>query len=66
MESTVKQVLLTERQAAEAANLSPRTLFNLRQSGDLPFVRVGAKCIRYRVSDIEALAAKFLVTVPAK
>lgn len=62
----VKEILLTEQQAAKAANLSPRTLFSLRQSGDLPFVRFGAKCIRYRVSDIEALAAKFLVTTTSK
>ena len=62
----VEEILLTEQQAAKAANLSPRTLFSLRQSGDLPFVRIGAKCIRYRVSDIKAMAAKFLVTTTTK
>ena len=62
----VKQILSTEQEAAKAANLSARTLFNLRRSGDLPSVRVGTKCLRYRVSDIEALAAKFLVTKATK
>jgi predicted DNA-binding transcriptional regulator AlpA len=62
----VKEILLTEPQAAKASNLSPRTLFSLRKSGELPFVRIGTKCIRYRVSDIEALAAKFLVTTTSK
>lgn len=58
----VKQILLTEQEAAKATGLSARTLFALRQSGDLPFVRVGSKSIRYRVADIEAMAAKFLST----
>ena len=62
----VKQILLTEQEAAKATGLSARTLFSLRQSGDLPFVRVGAKCIRYRVCDIEAMAAKFLTTTASK
>ena len=58
----IEEVLLTEHEAAKAAKLSTRTLFNLRQSGDLAYVKIGAKCIRYRVSDIKGLAAKFLVT----
>lgn len=56
------KILLTESEAAKATGLSPRTLFSLRQKGQLPFVRVGTKCIRYRVADIEAMAAKFLST----
>ena len=62
----VKQILLTEPEAAKATGLSTRTLFSLRQSGKLPFVRVGAKAIRYRVADLEAMAAAFLSTTASK
>src|SRR5688572_23925963 len=50
-------VLLTERDAATALGLTPRTLQSWRAKGGmLPFVRVSARCVRYRLEDIEAFA----------
>lgn len=60
------KILLTESEAAKATGLSARTLFTLRQKGELPFVRVGTKCIRYRVTDIESMAARLLSTTASK
>ena len=46
--------LLTPIQAADFLSLTPRWLEMKRYHGDGPlFVRVSARCIRYRLSDIE-------------
>ena len=46
--------LLTPIQAADFLSLTPRWLEMKRYHGDgPPFVRVSARCIRYRLSDIE-------------
>jgi hypothetical protein len=46
--------LLTPIQAADFLSLTPRWLELKRYHGDGPlFVRVSARCIRYRLSDIE-------------
>ena len=46
--------LLTPIQAADFLSLTPRWLELKRYHGDgPPFVRVSARCIRYRLSDIE-------------
>ncbi len=46
--------LLTPIQAADFLSLTPRWLELKRYQGDgPPFVRVSARCIRYRLSDIE-------------
>jgi excisionase family DNA binding protein len=52
--------LLDEFELASWLSISVRTLRNWRvQGGQIPFIRVGKKTIRYRTSDIEAwLAAR--------
>lgn len=45
--------LLTESQAAEYLNITPRTLQAWRyREGGPPFVRVSERCIRYRSHDL--------------
>ncbi len=51
--------LLTEKEAAEWARMAPRTLQLWRQRGEGPrFVRISARCIRYRLEDLKAWAAE--------
>lgn len=49
-------ILVDERMASVMLGLSIRTLFDLRKSGELAFIRVGT-AIRYRRSTLEAWAA---------
>lgn len=47
--------LLTERQAAEYINASPRSMQTWRRQGHGPrFCRLGSRMIRYRRSDLDA------------
>ncbi len=47
--------LLTQAEAAERLGLTPRFLEARRhRGGGPPFVRVSARCVRYRQKDIEA------------
>ena len=49
-----KDLLITEKEAAEYLGLNPRTLRNQRiRGGGSKFVKVG-RLVRYRLSDIEA------------
>jgi hypothetical protein len=58
---TLQQV--DEKAAAELLDLSPRKLQLMRQRGDGPrFVRVSARCIRYRLGDLEAWQESRLAT----
>lgn len=51
-------LLLTEKQAADRARLSSRTLARYRVDGDgPPYCRIGPRCIRYRIEDIDAWVA---------
>ena len=57
-------MLLDERQAATALGLTPRTLQSWRHRGGenaIPFVRISARCIRYRPEDLREWAAGRLV-----
>ena len=55
MESTA---LLDEKLAAESLKLSISTLRNWRSQGaGPPFVKLGARAVRYRVQDLEASTA---------
>ena len=48
-------VLLTPPQAADFLSLSPRWLELKRYQGDgPPFVRISSRCVRYRLTDLEA------------
>ena len=47
--------LLSEKQAADFFDLTPRALQNWRtKGGGPPYVRVGHRTVRYRMSDLEA------------
>jgi excisionase family DNA binding protein len=58
------QRLLTTDDVAVMTGLSPETLAQWRWlKKEIPFVRLGKKCVRYRQSDIDAWLAKRLVSV---
>lgn len=49
------ETLLTEQQAADLLNFSPRFLQSRRIRGDGPkYVRISGRAIRYRLTDIRA------------
>lgn len=45
------RLLLTELEAAKALSISPRTLWTLRNNGDIPHVRLG-RAVRYDPDDL--------------
>lgn len=46
-------LLLTEPEAARALGCSPKTIYNLRRSGALAYVRLGSSGIRYAITDLQ-------------
>ena len=63
-EAAVTTKLLTTEDVAEMTGLSPETLAQWRWlRKEIPFVRLGKKCVRYRQIDIDAWLAKRLVSV---
>jgi len=63
-EGAVTTKLLTTDDVAEMTGLSPETLAQWRWlKKEIPFVRLGKKCVRYRQSDIDAWLEKRLVSV---
>ncbi len=46
------RLLLTSREAAEALAISPRSLWSLTNSGELPCVRMG-RSVRYAPEDLQ-------------
>ena len=62
MNSERERPLLNELQAAEFLGLKPRTLQAWRWSGGGPrFVRLSARAVRYRQSDLDAYVTARLV-----
>lgn len=53
--------LLTELEAAELLRIHSKTLQKARQSGQLPFVRIG-RCVRYMIPDLHAFIAAATVS----
>lgn len=53
MTGVIEELLWNEKQAAKALNVSARTLFGMRQRGEIPYVPRG-KSIRYRPEDVRA------------
>lgn len=45
-------LLLKPQQAAEALSISPRKLWAMTASGEIPHVRLG-RCVRYPVDDLQ-------------
>lgn len=57
-EETAKPaLLLTPNQAAEALAISPRMLWGLTASGEMPSVRIG-RCVRYSVDELREWIAQ--------
>ena len=54
--------LITHKEAAQILRINPLTLYELRRSGKIPYIRMGAKRIRYKVSDIEAFIEQWRVS----
>ncbi len=53
--------LIPETEAAEFLDLTPRTMQAMRQRGGGPrFVRISARCIKYRRVDLKSYADKRL------
>ena len=51
-DATTKPVLLlTPQQAADALAISPRKLWAMTASGEIPHVRIG-RCVRYPLDDL--------------
>ena len=48
----VGQLLLTPRQAAQALQISERTLWSMKASGEIPHVLLG-RSVRYPVTDLQ-------------
>lgn len=46
------RLLLTPRQAAEDLAISPRKLWSMTASGQIPHIRLG-RCVRYPVDDLQ-------------
>lgn len=55
--ASTQPVLLDRREAAQLLSVCLRTLHTLTSSGQLPCVRLGKRCLRYRLTDIEAFAS---------
>lgn len=49
---TKPTLLLTPQQAAEALAISPRKLWGMTASGEIPHIRLG-RCKRYPVDDLQ-------------
>jgi excisionase family DNA binding protein len=51
------KLLLTEREAAKALSVCPRTLWQLRTDGQIPCIRFG-RAVRYDPADLRAWVAR--------
>jgi hypothetical protein len=59
--------LLTREQAAAYLGVKPQTLagWATTKRYDLPMVKIGRNIVRYRLSDLQAFAARHAEAVPA-
>lgn len=57
--------LLSQEETADMLGLDERTLEKWRETGRyaLPFVKIGARVVRYRLTDIEAFIQRNMVKV---
>jgi predicted DNA-binding transcriptional regulator AlpA len=51
-------ILLRAHEAAARLAISERSLWSLQARGEIPVVRISKHCVRYRVADLEAWAAR--------
>jgi excisionase family DNA binding protein len=59
--SDIGSRLLTDKEVAEKLHVSVRSVIDWRNSGKLPFLRIGGRSIRYRAESIAALLEKLEV-----
>lgn len=52
------RLLLKPREAAEALAISPRTLWGMTASGEIPAIRIGCRGVRYSVEDLRTFIAE--------
>jgi len=52
-ETTLHQLLLTPQQVAKALEISPRKLWGMTASGEIPHLRIG-RSVRYSVDALQA------------
>jgi len=50
--TTKPALLLTTKQAAQALAISPRKLWAMTASGEIPHIRLG-RCVRYPVDELQ-------------
>jgi excisionase family DNA binding protein len=50
--ATTPALLLTPKQTSEALAISPRKLWGMTASGEIPHIRCG-RCVRYPVVDLQ-------------
>lgn len=55
MVATVGPLLVNSTEAAKMLDVSPKTLFNMRSAGEVPFVRIraGRKGVRFSVLSLQ-------------
>jgi excisionase family DNA binding protein len=44
---------LTRHEAAGLLRISDRTLYSLTKNGQVPYIRLGQRCVRYPVDELE-------------
>lgn len=54
--SSQSTLLLTPAQASKTLAISPRKLWGMTASGEIPHIRLG-RCVRYPVDDLQAWIA---------
>ena len=52
--TNTNRLLIDIRELSELTGLSVGTLYHFVSQGRIPVIRLSARCIRFRVSDIEA------------
>lgn len=52
MSVPISKMLLTPEEAAKSLSISPRSLWGLMKSGEIPSVKIG-RSVRYPVADLE-------------
>ena len=52
-----ERILLTAREVAELTGFSEGTIRHFTSQRRIPFVKISARCVRYRRADIEAWIA---------
>lgn len=61
---TTEKLLLTALDAAKLMGISPRTLWALTKTGEIPRVPIGTKQYRYHVQDLEDWIAERKTSEP--